>query len=65
MEHKDDQLSPMEWFDCNTILVSDHLLQAAAKSLHFGWLLTGGSTIYKKQFEDRTVQCKQHLWKGG
>ena len=27
------------------ILVNDHLLQATTQSLHFGWSLTGSSTV--------------------
>ena len=29
-----------------SILVSDHLPQATTQSLHFGWSLTGGSTVF-------------------
>ena len=36
----------LEEATCVSILVRDHLPQATTKSLHFGWLLTGGSTVF-------------------
>ena len=30
----------------SSILVSEHLPQATTQSLHFGWSLTGGSTVF-------------------
>ena len=32
---------------CGSILANDHLLYATTQSLHFGWSLTGGSTVFR------------------
>ena len=54
---------------CGSILVNDHLLQATTKSLHFEWLLTGGSTVFHFYYfrqrnyekEDKAVCLLLHL----
>ena len=36
----------LEEASCGAILVSDHFPKATTKSLHFGWSLTAGSTLF-------------------